>query len=154
MHAAPDRKSQLQQKQNRRKRHELWPQTQQTEGGQFLMLRSHNIPTRSYYAEAELDTAAAQERFALLKVLLNNEDRVALRWLLGCGHIDWRSAPYARLLRRVRDDGTSPWITLERLAAGPALSPHRVMVHRVCRPRRPRVRWSGFYRSFIRRKRH
>ena len=84
----------------------------------FEKLRGHNIPTKSYYAEAELDTLEAQERFALLKLFLNNEDRVALRWLLGRGHDSWRATQYARLMQRVKDDGTSPWITLQRLADG------------------------------------
>ena len=36
---------------------------------------------------------SAQERFAFLELLLNNEDRVALRWLLGRGHPSWRANP-------------------------------------------------------------
>lgn len=90
----------------------------------FDKLRGHNVPAKSYYAEADLDTIEAQERFALFKLLLNNEDRVALRWLLGRGHNSWRAAQYARLIQRVRDDGTSPWGTLERLAAGQVEIPH------------------------------
>ena len=90
----------------------------------FERLRGHNIPTKSYYAEAELDTLEAQERFALLKLLLNNEDRVALSsWLLGRGNESWRAAQYSRITKRVRDDGTSPWITLQRLAAGQIMIP-------------------------------
>lgn len=90
----------------------------------FDQLKGHNIPTKSYYAEAALDTVGAQERFALLKLLLDNEDRVALRWLLGRGHTSWRAAQYARLISRVREDGTSPWVTLERLAAGQITAPY------------------------------
>ena len=66
----------------------------------------------------------AQERFAILKLMLNNEDRVALRWLLGHGHNGWRSAPYARLIARVRQGGTSPWATLTSMAAGLIRIPH------------------------------
>jgi superfamily I DNA/RNA helicase len=84
----------------------------------FERLKGHNIPTKSYYAEAELDTIEAQERFAVFKLLLNNEDRVALRWLLGRGHSSWRATQYARLMQHVRTGGASPWVTLERLAAG------------------------------------
>jgi DNA helicase II / ATP-dependent DNA helicase PcrA len=90
----------------------------------FDQLRGHNVPAKSYYAEAELDTLAAQERFALLKLLLNNEDRVALRWLLGRGHTSWRAAQYARLMQHVRNAGTTPWVTLESLAAGQIAIPH------------------------------
>jgi superfamily I DNA/RNA helicase len=84
----------------------------------FERLRAQGIPTKSYYAETELDTMEAQERFAILKLILNNEDRVALRWLLGRDHASWRANQYARLLTRVRQDGTSPWATLSNMAAG------------------------------------
>jgi superfamily I DNA/RNA helicase len=84
----------------------------------FDRLREQGIPTKSYYAETELDTMEAQERFAILKLMLNNEDRVALRWLLGSGNTTWRAKPYARLTARMRLDSTSPWATLERMAAG------------------------------------
>lgn len=90
----------------------------------FHKLRDQGIPTKSYYAESELDTIEAQERFALLKLLLNKEDRVALRWLLGRGRDDWYTTPYRRLLSRVRTDGTSPWATLNALAAGTIAIPY------------------------------
>jgi DNA helicase II / ATP-dependent DNA helicase PcrA len=90
----------------------------------FGRLRAQGIPTKSYYAETELDTMEAQERFAILKLMLNNEDRVALRWLLGRGHASWRSSQYFRLLARVRQDGTSPWTTLTNMAAGIVNIPH------------------------------
>ena len=84
----------------------------------FDRLRAQNIPVKSYYAESELDTREAQERFAILKLFLNNEDRVALRWLLGKNHTSWHSNAYKKLLARVRQDGASPWETLTRLANG------------------------------------
>ena len=90
----------------------------------FDRLRAQGVPTKSYYAETELDTMEAQERFAILKLLLNNEDRVALRWLLGRGHSSWRGSQYARLLQRVRQDGTSPWATLTRMSAHEINIPH------------------------------
>lgn len=90
----------------------------------FDRLREQGIQTKSYYAETELDTMEAQERFAILKLMLNNEDRVALRWLLGRGHTSWRANPYARLMARMRLDTTSPWATLERMAAGEINIPH------------------------------
>ena len=60
----------------------------------------------------------AQERFAILKLLLNNEDRVALRWLLGRSHNSWHSQQYGRLLNHVRQTGVSPWTALSSMAAG------------------------------------
>jgi superfamily I DNA/RNA helicase len=94
----------------------------------FERLRGQGIPTKSYYAETELDTIEAQERFAILKLLLNNEDRVALRWLLGRGHATWRASQYGRLMARMQQDGTSPWATLSRVAAGEISVPHSAVL--------------------------
>jgi superfamily I DNA/RNA helicase len=90
----------------------------------FDRLRAAGIPTKSYYAEAELDTVEAQERFAVLKLLLNNEDRVALRWLLGRSHQSWHAPQYARLTARVQQDGISPWQALNRIANGQLAIPN------------------------------
>jgi DNA helicase-2/ATP-dependent DNA helicase PcrA len=90
----------------------------------FTRLRNQNIPVKSYYAESELDTVEAQERFAMLKLLLNNEDRVALRWLLGRGHADWRTASYRRIMRYVGANNISPWATLIALSDGTITIPY------------------------------
>jgi DNA helicase II / ATP-dependent DNA helicase PcrA len=84
----------------------------------FDRLRLVGVPVKSYYAEAELDTPEARERFAVLKLFLNNEDRVALRWLLGSDHHEWHRSQYARVLRHVRQSGESPWSVLGQLRAG------------------------------------
>ena len=81
----------------------------------YTRLREAGVPAKSYYAETELDSHSAQERFAILKLYLNNEDRVALRWLLGRSHARWRAPAYARILDHVRATGESPWQTLSRL---------------------------------------
>lgn len=90
----------------------------------FNQLRAQGVPTKSYYAESELDTIEAQERFAILKLLLNNEDRVALRWLLGRGHNNWRTNPYRRIINYARTSTTSPWEILSGLAAGTTTIPY------------------------------
>ncbi len=84
----------------------------------YHRLRDAGIPTKSYYAESSLDTLESQERFALLKLFLNREDRVALRWLLGNDHTHWRAKPYRRILAHVRGSDDTPWVTLEKLSAG------------------------------------
>ena len=84
----------------------------------FERLRAANIPAKSYYAEAELNTPEAQERFAILKLLLNNDDKVALRWLLGCKHASWHSTQYKKLTQRAQQNGMSVWDTLIETAAG------------------------------------
>jgi len=97
----------------------------------FIRLHEGGIPVKSYYAESELDTLDAQERFAVLKLLLDGEDRVALRWLLGRGRPDWHRRAYARLMAHVGAHGGSPWSVLESVANGTAQISHvRTLVER------------------------
>ena len=84
----------------------------------FLNLKQSNVPVKSYYAETELHTEAAQERFAILKLFLNNEDRVALRWLLGRGHPSWHTKQYKRISDYVGQNGGTPWTVLCTVADG------------------------------------
>lgn len=90
----------------------------------YTLLRQRGIPAKSYYAEMALDNKFAQERFALLKLYLNNEDRVALRWLLGCHHARWHSGQYARVSNHVRHSGLTPFQTMSQLASGFLNIPH------------------------------
>jgi len=84
----------------------------------FDLLRESGVPVKSYYAEAALDSLEAQERFALLKLILNPEDRVALRWLLGRGHNRWRANEYRRLVEYCEQNNCSPRNALEQLSDG------------------------------------
>lgn len=84
----------------------------------FNLLRAAGVPVKSYYAESALDSDAAQERFALLKLALNPDDRVALRWLLGFGDSRWRSTAYRRISNHCHQHGQSPREVLEQLANG------------------------------------
>lgn len=81
-------------------------------------LRGYNLPARSYYAEAELDAAEAQRRFALLKLFVDREDRVALRWLVGRTSPIFHAAGYRRVRMYCEQHGHSPWQTLEQLSGG------------------------------------
>lgn len=90
----------------------------------YEALVERGIPARSYYAEAELDKQEAQRRFALLKLFVNRNDRVALRWLLGFGSSKWLSGGYARLRVHCEENGTSPWQTLESTTRGELPLPH------------------------------
>ena len=84
----------------------------------YERLTALGVPAKSYYAEAELGQEETQRRFALLKLLVDHEDRVALRWLLGLGSGTWLSASYARLRQHCDEHNTTPWRTLERLLDG------------------------------------
>jgi superfamily I DNA/RNA helicase len=81
-------------------------------------LAGRNIPSKSYYQEGALDNHVAQERLALLKLVVNPKDRIALRWLLGFGSSDFRTGAYARIRARCEQTGMTPWDVITALADG------------------------------------
>jgi DNA helicase-2/ATP-dependent DNA helicase PcrA len=81
-------------------------------------LRERKIRSRSYYDESQLDGERAQRRFALFKLLLDSEDRVALRYLIGAGTGTFRAGPYGRLRAHCETSGDTPWQALEKLSSG------------------------------------
>lgn len=87
-------------------------------------LKQAGVPAKSYYEESQLDSEAAQERFATFKLLLNTEDRVALRYLLGAGDNDFRRRPYARVRAHCESSGDSPWTAMQKLADEVLALPH------------------------------
>jgi superfamily I DNA/RNA helicase len=72
----------------------------------------------SFYHEEALETDAAQRAFALLSLLVDPEDRVALRWWLGDGSPSSRKNAYQRLRQHCEATGTSPRAALEALDGG------------------------------------
>ncbi len=90
----------------------------------FKRLRDAGIPAKSYYAEHALAGIFAQERFALLKLTVNPEDRVALRWLLGVGHARWNANSYGRITAHIRQTGETPNQVLAQLDSGDIRIPH------------------------------
>jgi DNA helicase-2/ATP-dependent DNA helicase PcrA len=81
-------------------------------------LTGRNIPSKSYYQEGALESHAAQERLAILKLVVNPQDRIALRWLLGFGSGDFRTGAYARIRARCEETGMTPWNLMAALADG------------------------------------
>jgi DNA helicase-2/ATP-dependent DNA helicase PcrA len=90
----------------------------------YKALVASKVPTRSYYAESELDAEEAQARFAMLKLYVDREDHVALRWLLGFGRDDWRTKSYQRVRAHCESEGASTWQALEKLASGTIAIPY------------------------------
>jgi superfamily I DNA/RNA helicase len=81
-------------------------------------LKDEGVPVKSYYEETQLDSETAQMRFSLFKLFLDNEDRVALRYLLGWDRDDFHCNAYARVRKYCEASGDSPWATMEKLANG------------------------------------
>ena len=85
---------------------------------QRATLQARTWKAESFYFEDALDTGAAAEGFALLTLLVNPEDRPALRYLLGAGSQDAKRKPYARLRNHCEQAGIGPADALQLLAAG------------------------------------
>ena len=81
-------------------------------------LKAEKIPAKSYYEESQLETDEAQMRFSVFKLLLNRNDRVALRYLIGLDSGTFRANPYAKLREHCEISGDSPYDALEKLSAG------------------------------------
>jgi len=81
-------------------------------------LKEAQVPAKSYYEESQLETDDAQMHFAAFKLLLNKNDRVALRYLLGISSPNFRVRPYARLRDHCEKSGDTPWDALEKMLSG------------------------------------
>jgi DNA helicase-2/ATP-dependent DNA helicase PcrA len=94
----------------------------------YAALKSNNVPVRSYYAEAELDRVEAQVRFANLKLFVDRQDKVALRWLIGLPGNNWNAAGYKRIRDHCAATGLSPWQALEQLSSGTLQLPYTATI--------------------------
>jgi superfamily I DNA/RNA helicase len=86
-------------------------------------LRGVAIPTHSFYHEEALEPENAQEAFALLTLLANQDDRVAQRFLLGLDSPSWRSGAYRNLRAHCEVMGCSPFEALRSFEEGVAPPP-------------------------------
>ena len=81
-------------------------------------LVEENVPVHSFYHEEPLEEETAQDAFALLNLLADADDRVALRWWLGRGSTTGRAGGYSRLRAQCEANGDSPWNILAAMDAG------------------------------------
>jgi DNA helicase II / ATP-dependent DNA helicase PcrA len=87
-------------------------------------LKAARVPAKSYYEESQLETDDAQMHFALFKLLLHKDDRVALRYLLGLGSTKFRATAYAKLRAHCENTGDTPYDALEKMSGGILKLPH------------------------------
>ncbi|HHG90308.1 MAG TPA: ATP-dependent helicase [Devosia sp.] len=90
----------------------------------YKALIAGGVPARSEYTESELEREAAQYSFALLKLFANQDDRVALRWLVGRNGNNFHAAGYKHVRDHCEATGLSPWQTLSQLSAGTLSIPY------------------------------
>lgn len=79
-------------------------------------LRELGIDAMSFFHEEALDNDPARERFTLLTLLADREDRVALRCWLGMPTP--RPAAYREVWEHCESSGESPWLAMNRIVAG------------------------------------
>ncbi|HZL82229.1 MAG TPA: ATP-dependent helicase [Candidatus Deferrimicrobium sp.] len=87
-------------------------------------LRAASVPVHSFYHEEALESERAQRAFALLSLLANVDDRVALRWWLGQGSTDSRGPAYQQVRRYCEQNDVSPREALEAMACGTLVLPN------------------------------
>jgi hypothetical protein len=76
------------------------------------------VAVHSFYHEEALEDDQAQRAFAALTLLVDNEDRVALRWWLVHGASTERVGAYRRLREYCEQSGASQWDAMTALASG------------------------------------
>lgn len=81
------------------------------------------VPVHSFYQEEALEGGSAQVGYILLSLIVNPEDRVALRWWLGEEHASGRASDYARLRLHCEQAGISPREALDAVAQGAVALP-------------------------------
>jgi DNA helicase II / ATP-dependent DNA helicase PcrA len=87
-------------------------------------LKAAGVLAKSYYEESQLETDEAQMHFAGFKLLLNKNDRVALRYLLGVGSQNFCATAYATVRVHCEQTGDTPWDALEKMSKATLNLPH------------------------------
>lgn len=94
-------------------------------------LQKFGVPAHSFFSEELLDgnpkdadDCHAQGALALLILLGNSEDRVALRCWCGFGSNNLNANPWARLRGHCEQSGQTPWQVLEQLETGRLMIPY------------------------------
>ena len=78
-------------------------------------LKDLKIPVHSFYHEEALESESAQVALAILTLLADPEDRIALRWWLGHGSPSARVNAYQKLRAHCESTGVSPWEALSAI---------------------------------------
>jgi DNA helicase II / ATP-dependent DNA helicase PcrA len=81
-------------------------------------LTKHGVPSHSFYHEEALEADEAREALAYLTLGTKSNDRVALRYLLGCASKSWEARGYEALRTHCESNNLAPWDALLSLEAG------------------------------------
>lgn len=91
-------------------------------------LQEASVPVHSFYHEEALESGRAQRGFALLSLLADCDDRVALRWWLGQGSTNSRGPAYKEVRRYCEQNDMSPREALEAMVCGTLVLPHTARI--------------------------
>lgn len=80
-------------------------------------IQTQGINAHSFYHEELLEPQEAQKAFSILTLMVNPDDRVSLRYLLGCESNTHLSRQYSILRQRAEDDQQEPNQILQRCIA-------------------------------------
>jgi DNA helicase-2/ATP-dependent DNA helicase PcrA len=86
--------------------------------GLYGALQNAAVPSELCYQESQFDEEGAKEKMAFLSLAGDQDDRVALRYLVGVGSNDWRTAQWAKIRQASVVEGKSPWDILSEMKAG------------------------------------
>jgi superfamily I DNA/RNA helicase len=81
-------------------------------------LNDLEIPVHSYYQEEALEDAEAQLAFNKLSLLVERDNKIALRYWLGFGSNTWNRHPYSYIMEYCNENGDTPFGALEKLENG------------------------------------
>jgi len=87
-------------------------------------IRNRDVAVHSFYHEEALEEDDAQRAYCLLSLLVDLEDRVALRWWLGHGSPSARRNAYQRLRQHCEESGVSPKTALDACVTGELALPN------------------------------
>ncbi len=87
-------------------------------------LNELNIHARTFFTEELVACDESKEALALLRLVVNENDAVALRVIIGLGDASGRSEAYRHLLSYCNENRIEPRIVLERLREGEKLGLH------------------------------
>ena len=106
--------------------HEMIVLVQRRKGAPAIVntLKAVGVPAKSYYEESQLEVEDAQIHFAVFKLFLNKDDRVALRYLVGINSHNFCASAYRRLRTHCESTGDTPFNALEKMSAGSLKLPH------------------------------
>ena len=82
------------------------------------LLVQRGINAKSYFRESAIATDELRYSFSLFALLVNPNDIVALRYLLGHGSSDYRTKSYVRLKEYATEKGMSTFEVLDKCVAG------------------------------------